>query len=864
MVRIYATTDGKVSEREIRNMSTSRKIACQGMVLLENKGILPLRNNIKRIALYGNGARNTVKGGTGSGDVNSRFVINVEEGFKQAGVEITTESWLNRYEQTVAEAEDKYYENIKKIILERGEGAILEIFNNPFRAPVVIDATEEELKPSGTDTAVYVLARNSGEGRDRQPEAGDYELAEGEKKLIRELTVRYRNVIIILNVGGVIDTKFFRNTPGIGAVLVMSQAGNIGGSALVDVLYGKETPSGHLTTTWAENYSDYPNAFTFGRQNGDVDDEYYEEGIYVGYRYFDTFNVTPAYPFGYGSSYTTFAVSTLDVRLKDDQVEITIQVKNNGSIYSGREVVQVYYSAPSGIIEKPYQELVAFKKSQELYPGEIQCLKLYFEVSQMAAYDDKKAAYILEKGTYYIRVGTHSRNTHVVAGLQIEEQVITKQLRNLMKPETEIRTLSSAGAISYSYLDEQIEMAACPKMVVSPQSIFKEKVEYSKENAEIPLCCGKEKITAEDVRDGRYTVEELVSQLTIKELATLCVGTDRSSSNEVSVIGASSSICPGAAGDTTSLMIQERNIRNMVMADGPAGLRLSKKFMADCNGRVIPGTEQNAVVGFDRVRKQPEPMIPEDAVQYYQYCTAIPIATLLAQTWDMEAVEVAGDIVGGEMKEFGVTLWLAPGMNIHRNPLCGRNFEYYSEDPFLSGRCAAAETKGVQKHGGIGTTIKHFAMNNQEDNRMHTNAHVSERAIREIYLKGFEIAVRESQPKSMMTSYNLINGVHAANNHDMLTSIARDEWGFDGIIMTDWGTTGSIEMEPDKQFRYGSSDAALCIKAGNDLIMPGCKDDVDKIISAVKKEEGSVTKADLQACAVRILRSIFSSAIYDS
>lgn len=242
----------------------------------------------------------------------------------------------------------------------------------------------------------------------------------------------------------------------------------------------------------------------------------------------------------------------------------------------------------------------------------------------------------------------------------------------------------------------------------------------------------------------------------------------------------------------------------------------------------------------------PVPERPEDAVDYYQYCTAIPIATLLAQTWDQALIEEAGDIVGEEMEEFGVTLWLAPGMNIHRNPLCGRNFEYYSEDPLISGLCAAADTIGVQSHKGCSTTIKHFALNNQEDNRAHSNSHCSERALREIYLKGFEIAIQKANPKALMTSYNLVNGIHTANHKELLTDILRDEWKFQGLVMTDWGTTDPTEGA----LKYGSSDPVLCIKSGNDLIMPGSQRDVDALISAVGKE---LTLEELQICANRVL-----------
>lgn len=355
-----------------------------------------------------------------------------------------------------------------------------------------------------------------------------------------------------------------------------------------------------------------------------------------------------------------------------------------------------------------------------------------------------------------------------------------------------------------------------------------------------------------------------MAQLTERELAEICVGAARGGFGSASVIGAASTACPGAAGETTSGLLDTRGIPNAILADGPAGLRLSRSFVADSQGNVIPGLGESAMGGMELLFGVTAPERPEDAVDYYQYCTAIPIATLLAQTWDESVIEEAGDIVGEEMEEFGVTLWLAPGMNIQRNPLCGRNFEYYSEDPLLSGRCAVADTRGVQKHPGCGTTVKHFALNNQEDNRSHCNAHCSERAIREIYLRGFEIAVRESQPLALMTSYNLLNGVHTANCFDLLTSVLRDEWGFEGMVMTDWGTTGG-EMVPAGNMKYGCSDAAGCIKAGNDLIMPGRQEDVDAILRALDAKPGEVpcviTLADLQACAGRVLRMILNCEI---
>ena len=867
MAKIYASSNPQVSEREKRNMERSRRIAGQGMVLLKNEGVLPLKSEIKGIAIFGNGARRTIKGGTGSGDVNSRFVVSIEQGLSEGGYAVTTKEWLDRYDETVETARESYFQGIRAKMAEGGMAAFMELFNQPFQEPAVIPITDEDIEAAKADAAIYVISRNSGEGRDRRPVPGDYELYAEEEAAIRKLAEAYQDVIVVLNTGGVMDTKVIRNMEHIGAILLMSQAGNIGGYALCDVLTGKTDPCGHLTTTWAENYEDYPCADTFSHRNGDTDDEYYEEGIFVGYRYFDSFNITPAYPFGYGSSYADFEWNVTSVGVEALQVKLAVEVKNISSRYAGRETIQVYYSAPQGKLEKPYQELAAFAKTKLLAPGEKQELFLSYPVTQMASYSEDEAAYVLEPGSYYIRVGVHSRKTAIVAAVEISEKVVTKKLENKLTVDCELLEMTAIDAVSYSYPTEQQEKEAAKVLSVPIEQIVCETVSYQKKRK---LCTSPDTehiITMDEVRNGDYTLEELIGQLTVEELATLCVGTSRGQYGGDSIIGSASTLCPGAAGDTTSLMIEDRNIQNVVLADGPAGLRLAATFLTDSQDNQIPGTSGIAIPGMEELFKgAPKPEIPEDAKTYYQYCTAIPIATLLAQTWDMELIQEAGDIVGEEMKEFGVTVWLAPGMNIHRNPLCGRNFEYYSEDPLLSGLCAAADTKGVQNRGGVGTCIKHFAFNNQEDNRMHVNSHVSERAAREIYLKGFEIAVETAQPMSIMSSYNLVNGIHTANSYDLLTALARDEWGFEGIVMTDWGTTGGMEMEQGRTFKYGCSNAAGCIKAGNDLIMPGSQNDVDEIVKSVGAKEGEVeyplTLEELQTCAGRILRMVASSFIY--
>ena len=854
MAKIFASRSPEISEREIRNMERSRKIATQGMVLLENNGVLPLKG-VKTIAAYGNGVRKTVKGGTGSGDVNSRMVINIEQGLEDAGYEIANKAWLDTFDAMCKEAFDTYTVAFKKKIEEEGMGAIMDFLENPYKDPDVPEIQTAEK----ADACIFVISRNSGEGADRHPVAGDYELTEGEMAAITKLGETYDNIVVVLNVGGVIDTKFLRACPKIGASLNMSQAGNISGYALADVLSGKVTPSGHLTTTWAEDYMDYASAPTFSHMNGDVDDEYYEDGIYVGYRYFDTFNIDPAYPFGYGKSYTTFDVKTDGVWLCGDKVTVKATVTNTGSEYSGKEVVQVYYSAPAGNLEKPYQELIGFAKTGELKPGESQQLEITFSARDMASYCEKCASWVLEPGKYFLRVGTHSRNTHVVAAIELKERKVTSKLENRATLDGEMNPIQPTGNV-YSYEGEEAEKAAAQVLLLDPEAIETEVITYS--GAPEEMTTDKDwTITLDDVIAGKADLKELVAQLTVEEMADLCIGTARGGGFGGPQVGNSSTAVPGAAGDTTSQLIDSRKVPNLVLPDGPAGLRLAPHFVTDADDNVIPGLSDTGF-GGGLLMQGEKPERPADAKDYYQYCTAIPIATLLAQTWDLKAVEDAGDIVGGEMEEFHANLWLAPGMNIHRNPLCGRNFEYYSEDPLVAGKCAAADTKGVQKHPGCGTCIKHFALNSQEDNRQGNNAHVSERAIREIYLKGFEIAVKESQPLSLMTSYNLINGEHAANKYDTVTAMLRDEWGFEGLVMTDWGTTGGpgfFGEEPPVR-KYPDSDAAGCIKAGNDLTMPGGEHDLNSIINSVGAMEGEVrypiTKAELQLCAYRILKVI--------
>lgn len=856
MSEIYASKSKEVEQREIDHMNISRELAGECMVLLENDGALPLKETGK-IALFGNGVRRTVKGGTGSGDVNSRSIVNVEEGFKNAGFTVTSGSWLDKQGEMLDKSKGEYLEWVKAEAKKSSRSEFIIQFDHPYSAPAPVLITEEDCKEADTDVAVYVIARNSGEGSDRYNREGDYLLFAEEKKNLEMVAAHFKKTIVILNIGGVMELSGVKAIPGINAILLMGQLGNIGGDALADVVTGKVNPSGKTVDTWAKNYMDYPSSAKFSH-NGSVHDEEYEDGIYVGYRYFDSFGVEPEYCFGFGRSYTDFSLQIDGAEAAGDRVQVRATVQNTGSVYAGKEVVQIYYSAPQGRMDKPYQELAAYHKTSLLKPGESEAMILTFAIKEMASYSEADAAWVLEKGDYVIRVGSSAGNTEVAAVLTLAEEVKTQIGKNLFPLDIQLKEIKPDTTVAKTAYEKNSEgLGRVYHGSIQSSCIKAEHMVYQGKREEYKTDQEK-KLTVQDVKNGDCTVEELVAQLTVEEMADMCVGTLRA--GEGNVVGNASYTVPGAAGDTSSILKVSRGIKNMILADGPAGLRLQPHFKTTKEGKLLPG---GSVMGDSFEPFDPD--INEDEVDnYYQYCTAIPIGWSLAQSWNTELAEWAGDMIGAEMEQFGVDLWLAPAMNIHRNPLCGRNFEYYSEDPLVSGKIAAAITIGVQKHKGKGTTIKHFAVNNQEDNRYFVNAHVSERALREIYLKGFEIAVKESQPLSIMTSYNLLNGIHTANSYDLLQAMARDEWGFDGTVMTDWFTSQDVpEITGKFQPRYPISSSVGCIYAGNDIQMPGCRKNVDDIVEAVKtgrEMDGfRITLADLQFNTANIIRVVLKT-----
>lgn len=804
-----ASYSSEANEREKRNLEIAYKAACESIVLLENRGALPIKG--KKVALYGAGASHTIKGGTGSGEVNERHSITVLEGMEAAGFEITTKRWIQDYEILYKKGEEAFRKRKWKNVLKNPMSILADYPGTDGR---LID--EEDIKESKAEYCVYVLSRQAGEGVDRREEKGDMYVTDIERANIAKCAEHYEHFILLINGGSQIDMAFMDEIIGIDAVMFMCQLGTAGGRAVADVLAGKVNPSGKLTDTWAKKYTDIPFAKEFSYLNGNLQDEFYKEGIYVGYRYFDSFGVAPRYPFGYGLSYTEFDIRVRKVWAEGSKVHISALVSNIGHLHSGKEVVQVYVSAPFASMDKEYQSLAAFAKTTELGPQRSEIIELEFDLKNLASYSEKDASYVLEAGKHIVRVGNSSRNTAPCAAIVLEEKAVISKHEHICPAVKAVEELQC--------IKEHTEDAQVQEIRMDASMIETKTYTY-----EVPEICQEEEVC------------KFVNQLTKEEMVEIIVG--------IGFFGGDTRFTmPGSVGNTTS-KFWDRGLANVTLCDGPAGIRIQKRsaVMRDGTVKAVEPAFSffGMLPGFVKKRMLAD---PEKEVVIYQFTTAFPVACALAQTWNLELLQQVGLAIHDEMKEYGCTFWLAPALNIHRNPLCGRNFEYYSEDPFLSGKVAAAITKGVQAEEGYYVTIKHFACNNQEENRKAVSSNLSERALREIYLRGFEIAVREGGAKGVMTSYNKINGVYAPNSYDLCTKVLRNEWGFDGVVMTDWFSTSK-----------GSAKTALCMQAGNDLIMPGGKSYQKEMLEGIKN--GTVKEEDLKRCCANIVKAILHSNI---
>lgn len=767
--------DGRRVTASEEHIALSKKAATEGIVLLKNENnTLPLQKG-ETVALFGKATIEYIKGGGGSGDVHCPYIRNIADGFAAK----EDEDKVYVYKPLVEFYKDYVRKESVNVLTQEQIDARWDIVNNmefcqkrddmtydTFAAMHVVEAeVPDKLIVSASenaDTAIITLSRFSAEGVDRRPQGGDYYLSDLEKNLIDRCCALFKKVIIVINSGATIDCEYFAENDKIGAVLFAWQGGMEGGSALADVMCGDENPSGKMADTIAKSYDVYPTKEDFWECFDHVD---YSDDIYVGYRYFETVpgaKEQVRYPFGFGLSYTSFALSDLLVFEHNGKIHTVINVKNTGD-KAGKEVVQVYFSAPQGLLGKPAKQLAVFGKTKLLSPGESETLMLSFAVADMASFDDlgkiKKSAYVLEKGDYTFHVGTSVRDTQQADFTYTrKEDTVTQQCTDWCRPFKLAKRMLADGSFEALPMGEESyrygEVKPSGATVPAETQIF-------------------------DNVGSTVTMDEFVSQLTIDELCYLVGGQ--------APTGVANTGCFGG--------LERLQIPAVPTADGPAGLRLEIKTG-------IP-------------------------------TTAWPCATLLACTWNTDLIEQVGAGGGAELRENNIGVWLAPALNIHRDPLCGRNFEYYAEDPLLAGKCAAASVRGIQSQKAA-VSIKHFACNNKEANRFASDSRLSERALREIYLRAFEICVKEADPWTLMSSYNLINGLHTSESWELLTGILRNEWGFKGMVVTDWGVKNRPVVE---------------VKAGNDMKMHcGYPDELKAAYEA-----GELTRAELELCVKRIL-----------
>ena len=786
----------------------SRKAAAEGAVLLKNEDhILPFINR-ECVSVFGRIQLDFYRSGTGSGGaVNAPYTKNLVDGFRE-----NPDLCIN--EELVS-----VYENWRQTHPADDGGGVWA--GEPWNQKDM-DLTEEIVRTARgkSEKAVYVIGRTAGEDKDNTPEEGGYCLTAQEKQNLELITTFFENTVVLLNVANIIDMTWVeeeRYHGHIKAVLYCWQGGQIGGLAAADVLSGKVNPSGKLTDTIAKTIDDYPSSPNFGGKKENI----YQEDIYVGYRYFETFCPEKVlYPFGFGLSYTEFSLKPLGGTCKEKHGEtcicVQVQVENTGT-RPGKETVQLYVSAPQGALGKPALELKAFRKTRLLQPGESVCISLTVPVKNLASYDDSgvsgaKSAYVLEPGGYFFHAGGSIRDLQPVKidgkdCWTVSSLTITEQLKEALAPEKEFQRMKP-GAEEKNGI-RSLEYESAPLRTVDLEDRIRRRMPQ-----ELPQT-GNRGIKLRDVAETAASMDDFIAQFSDEDLEAIVRGEGMSSPK----------VTPGTAsafGGVTDTLIS-MGIPVACAADGPSGIRMEGGYSA----------------------------------------TQMPIGTLLASTWNPELVEELYTLEGKEMYANQVDTLLGPGINIHRHPLNGRNFEYFSEDPYLTGCFASAAVRGISAGKGAGT-IKHFATNNQETARSEENNVVSERALREIYLKGFEMAVKEGGAQSIMTSYNAINGHWAASNYDLNTTILRGEWGYTGIVMTDWWACMNHPFLGGPSSRQSAS---YMVRAQNDLYMVvpnhGAEDNAygDDLAQALADKE--LTRGELQRCAANICRFLMKVPCMD-
>lgn len=823
----FQTNARKTKERlphEAVHAAVARKAAGEGIVLLENRGGLPIATT-EKIALYGEGAAFTVRGGIGSGEVNCRYVVSIWEGLKEAGYSVTTGQWLQDYLDIFEEKKAAYTRQMRKKAGLFRFGNLSYILSHPFMNPEGQLITRDYLADD-TSVCLYVLSRQAGENVDRMPKKGDFLLNDREVENLKICRRFYKRLIVIINVGGYMDLSPLDEI-GAEAIVFFGQQGAEGGHALADIISGRVSPSGHLTATWPKSYGDVPYGNEYSVLNGNTVYEEYKENIYVGYRYYDTFGIAPRYHFGHGLTYTRFSYES---RVHMDQTEIVLEVRvTNIGDFAGKAVVQGYAALPDGKLEKESHRLVAFGKTGCLRPGETEGLKLSFHVEDLASFDEAHNCSLLERGDYIVEIGENSGDVIDVAVLRLEQDVILAEYDKICPLEREMEELKQSRELREERKARNRSRAEKLPQYHIGETIF-----------------GVRHFDYEPVKEKTGpAIVKMQKKLSGEELADICVG----SGLDVGLPKHHDFMIPGACGYSTTAF-EKRGIPSISFCDGPAGLRLFDECVevGDTVRMVKP-----VMASFDYL-----PLIARKAMirsrkegkMLYQYTTAFPSGLAMGQTWNVEVLKEIGGAVQEEMRIYGAEVWLAPGMNLHRNPLCGRNYEYYSEDPMLSGTLAGAVCNSVQSKPGFGVTVKHYACNNQEIDRRTISENVGLRALRELYLRNFEIAIRQGKPKALMTAYNKVNGVYAAENYDLVTKVLRNEWGYEGLVMTDWTTEANM------------LDAANSMRAGVNLMMPGIGRDKKAIKGAMKS--GLLPESLMRTNASYVLEVIGESKLFQS
>lgn len=768
-----------------------RRAAAEGAVLLKNENAaLPLETGT-RVSLFGRGQIEWFYTGYGSGgDVNKPYAVSLLEGMRACDALSVNETLAAVYEQWN-----------EKNPVDHGYWGHWPRFYPDM--PLAESLVEQAAQAS--DCAVVTIGRSSGEDRENALEKGSYYLTDAESAMLSLVTRHFKKTVVLLNVGSMMDLSWVNGFNGkIDAVLLVWQGGMESGNAIADLLSGKCTPGGKLPDTAAKTYAAYPSAEHFGN----ADHNCYEEDIYVGYRWFETFRPDDVlYPFGYGLSYTDFSTRFDGVAEEDDAFVFTCTVQNIGTRFAGKEVVQIYLQKPNGSLGNPARVLAGFVKTGLLAPSAETTLTVRVPKTALSSYDDSgatghKSAYVCEAGTYRFFLGGDAHKAQPIWEYIQEETVVTEQLTEAAAPTEPFSIVKSV---------EKDGVRTAQKAPVSLKTLdLRKQIQDNLPPAR--ELTGDRGYTLSQVAEGSVSMADFVAQLDLDELEAITRG--------AYVMNSPLGVA-GNAGVYGGVLpsLRQKGVPPITTTDGPSGIRL------------------------------------------HSCCSLIPIGTLFACTFDEALVTEVYAAVGKEMCLKGTDVLLAPGLNLHRNPLCGRNFEYYSEDPLLTGKIAAAAVRGIQS-AGVSACPKHFACNNQEFRRNRNDSRLSERALRELYLKGFEICVKEAEPQNLMTSYNKINGVHGHYQYELCTTILRGEWGYTGCVMTDWW----MRSQHSPEFP-AMCDNAYRVRAQVDVLMPGgprvCRRQKSDgtLLSTYGRPDG-MTLGEMQRSAENVLRfAMHSSAM---